>query len=99
MAELFIPPNARFEYEKRVHEWGESGPAHNVGNIIKSTQERTLIVKNHTLNVPRNAMEQQKQRTFTNNNNGLVIVSSPHIWAASSWRTGIYVGWLGGSAD
>lgn len=58
---LIIPPSAREEYEKRIVEWGEKGPAHNVG--FRLTKPYTTIVVN-ARNMPINSAEQQKKRTF-----------------------------------
>lgn len=64
MSKLFISPTEQREYERRKVEWGESGPAHNIGYTVASSL-RTTIVLNVRDNVPRNSMEQQKKRTFT----------------------------------
>lgn len=64
MSKLFISPTAQREYERRTVEWGERGPAHNIGYVVLPAQ-RTTIVLNVKGNVPRNSMEQQKKRTFT----------------------------------
>ena len=58
-----LPSQDRNDYDRRKCEWGESGPAHNVGYVVSPLTRRTIVL-NHTNNVPVNSMEQQKLRSL-----------------------------------
>ena len=60
---LVISPIERDKWELRKSEWGEQGPAHNIGYTV-TVRTRTTIVYNHTGFVPVDSREQQKKRTF-----------------------------------
>lgn len=60
-----LPIGDREKYERRIDEWGEKGPAHNVSHTPFDLITRTTIVKDGAAdNIAANSTERQKQRTF-----------------------------------